>query len=332
MGWGGYRLMGFDDEEPWDEVVFFEPEGIPEHKRILSAVFTACGYIMLIAGLSGLMALTAMVFQSALPGDSKSRQVVSSWPSNDPKGLAMRRAADAYNVRLNDSGQPFIGEPENSEDAVQGHTEDTDQKYLHALDMGGGIMGEVVIPKIGVDLTIRHGASNSILAQGAGHVYGTSLPVGGKGTHAVISAHRGTPDSMMFLRLDEMAKGDPFYIKTLGHTLGYRVTDIRVVKPDDVSSLRVHPGKDEVTLLTCTPFGVNTDRLLVTGERAGIPHEVPEPQPVKGDPAVLGVCAAILLLIPLMCLVVLFRRRPPARRLHASGITRSRGMHARRSS
>lgn len=319
------------DDESWDGIVSPPPLIVSKRRRTVSNIITVIGYLMLIAGLAGLMVLTAMFFQSALPGDGKSREVVSSWPSNDPKGLAMHKEADAYNDRLRASGQPMIGEPENSKDAVEGQTESTDQRYLHTLDMGGGIMGEVVIPKIGVDLAIRHGASNDVLAQGAGHVYGTSMPVGGKGTHSVISAHRGMQDRLMFLRLDEMGKGDAFYIKTLGHTLGYRVTDIRVVKPDDTSSLHVHPGKDEVTLLTCTPFGINTDRLLVTGERADIPHELPHPQAVKGDPAVLGACTSVLLLIPLMCLAVLFRRRPPEKRLHASGIGIHGGKHARRS-
>lgn len=318
-----------NDDASWGRIIFPPPLIIPRKKRIISIAVTVVGYLMLAAGLMGLMFLTATVFQAALPGDAESRTVVDSWPSNDPKGLAMHKAADSYNADLRASGQPMIGEPASSADAVKGSTEDTDQRYISTLDMGGGIMGEVVIPKIGVDLAIRHGASNDVLAQGAGHVYGTSLPVGGKGTHSVISAHRGMQDRLMFLRLDEMREGDAFYIKTLGHTLGYRVTGIKVVKPEDVSSLRVHPGKDEVTLLTCTPFGVNTDRLLVTGERADIPNVLPHPQKVKGDPMTLGICMTILVLIPLMCLAVLFRRRPPARTVHASGRRRIGGAHAR---
>lgn len=327
---GKDRLMEYDDES-WERIISPSSPVIPVKRRILSTASLAIGYLMLIAALAALMALTAMVFQSALPGDAESRSLVESWPSNDPKGEAMRRAADAYNADLRASGQPVIGEPENAADAVKGHTEDTDQRYLHTLDMGGGIMGEVSIPRIGVNLAIRHGASADVLAQGAGHVYGTSLPVGGQGTHAVISAHRGAADRMMFLRLDEMRQGDAFYIKTLGHTLGYKVTSIRVVEPDDVSSLRADPGKDEVTLLTCTPFGINTERLLVTGERADIPHAVPHPKTVRGDPAVLGICASMLVLIPLMCLAVLLRRRPPMRTAHANGRRRTGGAHARRS-
>lgn len=120
-----------------------------------------------------------------------------------------------------------------------------------------------------------------VLAAGAGHLYGTSLPVGGTNTHAVISAHTGY-DRLMFdrLSLGQGHVGDRFTIEVLGHTLAYRVTDIRVIDPDDFSVFGIEAGKDEVSLLTCTPYGVNTRRLVVTGERVDIPDPAPVPDDV----------------------------------------------------
>ena len=136
-------------------------------------------------------------------------------------------------------------------------------------------MGSVSIPSIGVDLTIRHGSSDTVLAMGAGHLHGTSLPVGGPSTHTALTGHRGLADKMMFTRLDELHKGSVFYIHTLGRTLAYKVTDIRVVDPGQVDSLRIVKGQDLATLVTCTPYGINTQRLLVTGERARMPQTAP---------------------------------------------------------
>ena len=110
-------------------------------------------------------------------------------------------------------------------------------------------------PSIGVDLTIRHGSSDTVLDMGAGHLHGTSLPVGGPSTHTALTGHRGLADKMMFTRLDELHKGSVFYIHTLGRTLAYKVTDIRVVDPGQVDSLRIVKGQDLATLVTCTPYG-----------------------------------------------------------------------------
>ena len=123
-------------------------------------------------------------------------------------------------------------------------------------------MGSVDIPRIGVDLPIYHGTSESTLELGAGHLYGSSLPVGGKGTHAVITGHRGLIKALMFTRLDELKKGDSFYVKVMGETLGYKVDRVSVIEPSDVSKLKIVEDEDRVTLMTCTPYGVNTHRLL----------------------------------------------------------------------
>ncbi len=143
-----------------------------------------------------------------------------------------------------------------------------DKSYTSALNLAGdGIMGIVEIPKIGVKLPIYHTTSEEVLSKAAGHLEGSSLPVGGKDTHAVISAHRGLPSATLFTDLDQVKKGDHFLVHVLNKTLCYEVDSIVETEPDDTSALAVQEGKDLVSLLTCTPYGVNTQRLIVTGHR-----------------------------------------------------------------
>lgn len=127
-------------------------------------------------------------------------------------------------------------------------------------------------------------------ARGSGHLYGTSLPVGGKNTHAVLTGHRGMVNVLMFTRIDELNKGDDFYIKVMGETLAYQVDSITVILPTEGDRyLRIRPGEDRVTLMTCTPYGVNTHRLLVSGHRVRMPVPAPYPQDARGDARVLAV-------------------------------------------
>ncbi len=140
--------------------------------------------------------------------------------------------------------------------------------YEKTLDVDGdGLIGFVEIPKISVDLPIYHGTSEKILQKGAGHLPNTSMPVGGKSTHSVISAHTGMPNATMFDYLTDMKKGDVFYIRVIGKTLKYQVDQIKVILPENIQDLRIIHGEDHVTLLTCTPYGLNTHRLLVRGVR-----------------------------------------------------------------
>ena len=143
-----------------------------------------------------------------------------------------------------------------------------DKSYTSALNLAGdGIMAIVEIPKIDVKLPIYHTTSEEVLSKAAGHLEGSSLPVGGKDTHAVISAHRGLPSATLFTDLDQVKKGDHFLVHVLNKTLCYEVDSIVETEPDDTSALAVQEGKDLVSLLTCTPYGVNTQRLIVTGHR-----------------------------------------------------------------
>ncbi|GLG03446.1 class C sortase [Sellimonas catena] len=153
---------------------------------------------------------------------------------------------------------------------------DEDEEYMSALNLAGdGIMGSVEIPKIDITLPIFHTTEEDVLEQAAGHLEGSSLPVGGESTHAVISAHRGLPSAALFTDLDKLVEGDHFLLHILDDTLCYEVDRITVVEPEETDTLAVVEGEDLVTLLTCTPYGVNSHRLLVRGHRVPyVPEEV----------------------------------------------------------
>ena len=168
---------------------------------------------------------------------------------------AQRQAAEQYNAML--SGVAAISE---------GGASAPPLAYAQQLTVGG-VMAYVDIPKIGVYLPVQHGTDADTLERAVGHVVGTSLPVGGSSTHAVLSAHSGMASSKLFSDIDQLTEGDTFYIHVLGDTLAYKVDAIHTVLPTDTSLLQIEDGKDYVTLVTCTPFGINTHRLLVRGHR-----------------------------------------------------------------
>ena len=156
--------------------------------------------------------------------------------------------------------------------AIAEATEGEDKAYMDCLNIAGdGIMGIVEIPKIDIKLPIYHTTREDVLQVAAGHLEGSSLPVGGENTHSVISAHRGLPSASLFTDLDQLEDGDHFLIRVLDQTLCYEVDQIHIVEPENTSDLAVEPGQDLVTLLTCTPYAVNTKRLLVRGHR--VPYE-----------------------------------------------------------
>ena len=172
-----------------------------------------------------------------------------------------RRAAEAYNALLR--GEAAVS---------TGGASAPPMLYAGQLTVGGA-MCTIDIPKIGVYLPVRHGTGAETLERAVGHVVGTSLPVGGAGTHAVLSAHSGMASAKLFSDIDQLVKGDVFYIHVLGEVLAYEVDQIATVVPSDTSLLQIEDGQDLVTLVTCTPFGVNTHRLLARGHR--VPY-VPE--------------------------------------------------------
>ncbi len=190
----------------------------------------------------------------------------------------LRQEAATYNEQL--ASGLVQGIRENWEEKVQ--EEKNGEEGFHEVyesllnSAGDGIMGMVEIPKLQVNLPVYHGTSEEVLQKGAGHLEGSSLPVGGENTHTCISAHRGLADRKMFTNLDEMEVGDIFILHTAGEDLYYQVFKIQTVLPDEVESLAIQRGQDLATLITCTPYGINTHRLYVQGKRVEPTPEVQE--------------------------------------------------------
>ena len=232
--------------------------------------------------------------------------------------------AEAFNDKLAENniyGDVFAGDGEDLEDT----------EYWSVLNAAGdGVMGYISIPKIQVKLSIYHGTSEEVLQTGVGHLDGTKLPIGGESTHCVLSAHRGLPSARLFTDIDQLEQGDRFYIHVLDEVLAYEVDLIHdMVDKDDVdalsSALAIVDGEDHVTLFTCTPYGVNTHRLLVRGIR--VPYNGEE-EPAAPAPAeavvqavqnyymlylVLGLSVTLLIIVILRCLI------RPKRRKNAGG-------------
>lgn len=183
-------------------------------------------------------------------------------------------------------------------------------KSLLSVD-GSDVMGEVSIPKINVKLPIYHGSDPETLQMGVGHLDWSSLPVGGESTHAVLSAHRGLPSATLFTHLDQMAVGDYFIITVGDETLTYEVDQILTVDPTDTEALRIVPGEDLCTLVTCTPYGINTQRLLVRGQR--VPNDIEASEvtadAVTIDPRLVALALAIVVLLILIAIVLVKTRR-----------------------
>ena len=211
-------------------------------------------------------------------------------------------AADDYNRRLAETPDAFYRPEE-----VSGYTD--------TLDVSGtGIMGYITISKIGVELPIYHGTSDGVLQVAAGHLEGSSLPVGGAGTHAVISAHRGLPSAKLFTNLDELEVGDTFTITVLDRVLTYEVDQISIVLPTETDLLQPVEGKDYVTLMTCTPYGINTHRLLVRGRRVETPDQYKHlrvtAEALKIEPIIVAPIMALPMLLILLIGMLISTRKP----------------------
>lgn len=216
----------------------------------------------LLAAVCGVAALGLMLYPLAgellserYHSDIETAYTAAIADTDDIELTAQREAAERYNAML--SGAATI---------TEGGVSAPPLAYAQQLTVGG-VMCYVDIPKINVYLPVQHGTGAETLEKSVGHVVGTSLPVGGSSTHAVLSAHSGMASFKLFSDIDQLAVGDVFYIHVLGDTLAYKVDSIHTVLPTDTSLLQIEDGKDYVTLVTCTPFGVNTHRLLVRGHR-----------------------------------------------------------------
>lgn len=212
-------------------------------------------------------------------------ETVSSMDSS--QYAAMLNEARLYNARLAAGGEQW-----EMDDAQRA-------EYESLLNVdGNGVMGYITIPKIDVQLPLYHGTDDSVLQTSIGHLAGTSLPVGGDSTHTVLSGHRGLPSARLFSDLDRLVEGDTFSITILNETLTYEVDQIRVVLPSDLSDLQIEDGKDYCTLVTCTPYGINTHRLLVRGHRVANPSG--DAQVVAEAIQVRQTYVAVVLAVPMV--------------------------------
>ena len=194
---------------------------------------------------------------------AENQQAVESL--SEEESTRLLREASAYNVGLTRRPRLVLRDAFDTEEAPP---DEESARYLSLLNVQqDGVMGFITIPKIGVEVPIYHTTSDSVLIHGAGHLEGTSLPVGGSSTHAALAGHRGLPSARLFSDLDQLAKGDLFEISVLGQELFYLVDRISVVEPKETQTLSIVPGEDHVTLVTCTPYGINTHRLLIRGTR-----------------------------------------------------------------
>ncbi len=261
----------------------------------------------------GVSVLLYPTFASWWNGQRQSRavasydEVVAEMPRADYSQYYAE--AEAYNEALYRLGSSAaLARP----DSIEGYEE---ALRLPKTD----VMGYITIDKINVNLPIYHGTSESTLSAGAGHLEGSSLPIGGVNTHSVISAHRGLPSSRMFTDLDKLDIGDTFELHVLGDTMAYEIDQIVTVLPSEIEELYIHEGEDLCTLMTCTPYGINTHRLLLRGHR--IPYEPEEEGQNSGDVTasagnsgiirivLIAVGAVIIVLLLSQILVMLARKK-----------------------
>lgn len=228
--------------------------------------------ILFIAGLL----LCAYPLIASVMDQNYQQSVIKTYQSemnqtSDAKVQEAKKEAERYNEMLWQANGIIVG---NMEQGILG-----EESYQEQLNLSGtGMMGTISIPKINVNLPIYHGVEEEVLVNGVGHLPESSLPVGGENTHCLLTGHRGLPNAKLFTRLDEMETGDLFFVTVCGEKLAYQVSEIDIIHPEDVEGLGIQAEKDLVSLITCTPYGLNTKRLVVTGER--IPYTEKQEQEI----------------------------------------------------
>jgi len=273
-----------------------------DRRRPPSLLSTVLAVVLALAGVSVMMYPAAASWFSELQQRDQLEGYAQQVESTDP-GLLAERLAEArrYNAGLAgiDLEDPFTH-------AASGPLDDAAVDYVSQMTASpGDVMAELRIPGVAALLPVYHGTAASTLERGVGHLYGSSLPVGGPGTHAVLTGHRGYPEATLFSDLDRLREGDSFTLTTLGETLVYRVTETQVVEPDDTGSLGIVAGRDLVTLITCTPLGVNSHRLLVHAERVEMLTETEAESVVAEIPVGFPWWAIVLAVALVVCLAVL---------------------------
>lgn len=261
-------------------------------KKWMSRLMTLLIVVVFVAGLSFLLYPTV----SNLWNQAHQSRAIATYTEqveklDDSSNKEMLKAARKYNKELLKKADHWKLSKKDK------------KKYESLLDVSGtGIMGYIEVPKIDCSLPIYHGTDEGALQIAIGHLEGSSLPVGGKSSHCVLSGHRGLPSARLFTDLDQMEEGDTFILNILGHKLAYEVDQIKVVLPEEMSDLEIQEGKDLCTLVTCTPYGINTHRLLVRGHRVKyVETKVQEQKEVsksKTDirPVIAGAAAGVVVL------------------------------------
>ncbi|MBC5778181.1 class C sortase [Blautia difficilis] len=261
-------------------------------KKWMSRLMTLLIVVVFVAGLSFLLYPTV----SNLWNQAHQSRAIATYTEqveklDDSSNKEMLKAARKYNKELLKKADHWKLSKKDK------------KKYESLLDVSGtGIMGYIEVPKIDCSLPIYHGTDEGALQIAIGHLEGSSLPVGGKSSHCVLSGHRGLPSARLFTDLDQMEEGDTFILNILGHKLAYEVDQIKVVLPEEMSDLEIQEGKDLCTLVTCTPYGINTHRLLVRGHRVKyVETKVQEQKEVsksKTDirPVIAGAVAGVVVL------------------------------------
>lgn len=250
---------------------------------------------------------------------------VSDWWNSFHQSQAIAEYARDIDSMDNEAYEKLLSDARAYNERLPGRSnrfsllEEDIREYNFLLDVSGtGIMGYIEIPEIKVSLPVYHGTSESVLSIAIGHIEGSSLPVGGESTHCVLSGHRGLPSAKLFSNLDKLAEGDTFLIRTLDETLTYEVDQIRIVEPQEISGLAIEEGKDYCTLVTCTPYGINTHRLLVRGHRI---ENTPQAQAVRVtsdaiqiDPILVAPIVALPMIVLLLILLFVRSGKKPEER------------------
>lgn len=215
------------------------------------------------------------------------------------------KKAEEYNANKSNWQNARDNYTQNGDDA-------TPAEYLSVLNVNG-IMGSIEIPAIHVYLPILHGTSEETLAQGIGHLFYSDLPIGGPGNRAVLTGHTGLPTALLFTDLNKLVQGDLFYLHILDKVLAYKVTQIQVIEPQEISALRPVENQDLVTLVTCTPYGINSHRLLVTGTRTEVPttstEDAASPHPPAQDYSLYHILLAVGIFLLLIIFLMIWRRK-----------------------
>ena len=273
-------------------------------KQKMNNLTTILLFLMLIAGLSLLLYPSVSDYWNSFHQTRAIATYAENVAALDNASYdAIWDAARQYNRNLCSRSNSFL------------LSEEQKAEYESLLDISGqGVMGYIEIPEIDVSLPIYHGTSDGVLQIAAGHLEGTSLPVGGASTHAVISAHRGLPSAKLFTNLDQLEVGDTFTITVLDRVLTYEVDKISIVLPTETDELKIAEGKDYVTLMTCTPYGINTHRLLVRGRRVETPDQYKHlrvtAEALKIEPIIVAPIMALPMLLILLIGMLISTRKP----------------------